>query len=65
MLQAGYKSVKDSPDEISKRHQLLRRPVEPYPEAGFNSAKTEGNTLLAVFLVANVILQNHSKEDSG
>ena len=57
-LQEKYKSVEDSSDESSKRHQLLRCPgvpMEQYLEVGFNCVKTEGNTLLAVSLVANVI----------
>ena len=58
-LQERYKSVEDSPDESSKRHQLLRCPgvpMEQYLEVGFNSVETEGNTLLAVSSVASVIL---------
>lgn len=39
--------------------------MEQYLEVGFNRVKTEENTLLAVSLVANVVLWNHSKEDSG
>lgn len=40
-------------------------PKEQFLEVGFTYVKTENNTLLAVPLVANVILRNHSKEGSG
>lgn len=58
-LQKRYKSVADIPDESSKRHQLLRCPevpIEQSLEADFNYVNTEGNILLAVSLVPNVML---------
>lgn len=52
-LPERYKSVEDSPDDSTKRHQLLRCPgvpVEQYVEVGFNYVKTEGNEYSACCL---------------